>query len=484
MGQDHTSLKIFRNSQSIDMAESAYVKERNAHDNLIVRINGTLPDFSSLGSRDKSERAEEVIRKGIRANTSCSLYSRDGVNHNQQVFHMLIDIGDGVVDSIKKGAFELGFDLRTAIPDTLLMTHSHNDHVKELPILLNKIMDNNDPAKDLKIFCTHECSNQVIGKFPELSNKFNKGNAISFIPVEPNKTFEVGPFSVIPVLADHGNNSPVGSVIYIIKLLDKKIVFAWDFLLLPNVNENWLWKPDLLILGTQNYNTHPETGMISVSDAYSIVRRWNAKECYVVHYSGLQDFEEASNQWFRGPVKPMKTEELQKMIDDHLRVTGDNGKFRITVAKEGMIWTGEDIQKWRKTTDESTSIGKSLELESLQKYVVKIESIDTDNKLKLMIEDSINRFNFEFDHPTKDASNDGTLFGRGVKGMLAKGPELRMEIIPTQLQEAACAVRIIVFKGNKNLFKDDILLNDIDAERLRIYIKENFIRDNNHTAMR
>ena len=68
--------------------------------------------------------------------------------------------------------------------------------------------------------------------------------------------------------------------------------------------------------------------------------------------------------------------------------------------------------------------------------------------------------------------------------MLARGPELRMEIVSTQSQEEACAVRIIVSRGKKNLFKDDILLNDIYAERLRRYIKENFIRDNNHTAMR
>ena len=109
----------------------------------------------------------------------------------------------------------------------------------------------------------------------------------------------------MPVLASHGNNSPSGSVCYLVGFCDRKIVIGWDFLSLPYADENSFWKPDLLILGTQNYNSHPETGMISVTDAYNIVRRWNAKECYVVHYSGLQDFEEASNQWFRGPVRPM-----------------------------------------------------------------------------------------------------------------------------------------------------------------------------------
>jgi hypothetical protein len=234
----------------------------------------------------------------------------------------------------------------------------------------------------------------------------------------------------------------------------------------------------------QNYNTHPETGIISVSDAYRIVRRWNAKECYVVHYTGLQDFEEASNQWFRGPVKAMTTEELQKMINGHLQVTGDNGKFRITVAKEGMIWTGKDEQKRRQTYDETTPIGKLLEIESLQKYILKIENLDRDYKLKLMIEDSVNRFNFEFDKPLKDINSDDVLLGQGVKGMLAKGPQLRMEIIPPQSREAAYAIRIVVFKGKKNLFKDDILLNNIDAQRLKRYIKENFIGNNNQTTMR
>jgi hypothetical protein len=90
-----------------------------------------------------------------------------------------------------------------------------------------------------------------------------------------------------------------------------------------------------------------------------------------------------------------------------------------------MIWIGEDKQKPR-AIDDSTSIGKVIEVESLQKYIIKMESIETDHKLKLTIEDSINRFDFEFDNPAIDVNNDCALLGRGVKGMLAKGPELRM----------------------------------------------------------
>ena len=61
----------------------------------------------------------------------------------------------------------------------------------------------------------------------------------------------------------------------------------------------------------------------------------------------MLDFEEAKNQWFRGPVKAMTTDELQSIIDEHLQVTGDNGKFRITVAKEGMVWNMEEQKQQR-----------------------------------------------------------------------------------------------------------------------------------------
>jgi phosphoribosyl 1,2-cyclic phosphodiesterase len=440
---------------------------------LVVRINGTLPDISTLGSEEKSERAAEIKRQGISTNTSCSLFAR--VETDQKIFHMLVDIGQGIVKSIEKGTSDLGFNSSSFIPDALLITHSHDDHIKELPMLVNKV-DESRSNKNLKIFCTMECRDQVIKKFPQLSEKTNNNNnRVSFNIVQPDLTSEVGPFSVTPILADHGDNSPPGSVIYIVKLLDKKIIIGWDFLSLPNADPNLFWNPDLLILGTQSYNPHPQTGIISVSDAYELVRRWNAKECYIVHYRGLLDFEEASNQWFRGPVKAMTTDELQRVIDEHLRVTGDNGKFTITVAKEGMVWSQKEGQQGQ-LYDENVPIGKVLEIESLQKYILKIENENKEDRLKLEIEDRINRFNLEFAAPRKDRnSDDNVLLGQGVRGMMAKGPELRMEIVSSKSEEEACVIKIRVSRGKKNLFKDDIFVSNSDAQRLKKYIKENFV---------
>jgi hypothetical protein len=481
MRQEEVTIESLSSNITEDFPKTPAVERTIIQDQLIVRINGTLPDFSTLGSEEKSERAAEVRRQGVSTNTSCSLFARVEANQN---FHMLVDVGQDILKSIEKGTRDLGFNSASSsassssIPDALLLTHSHDHHIKELPMLVNKV---DESTRNLKIFCTVECRNEVIKKFPQLSEKTTDNNRVSFNIIQPDKIFNVGPFLVMPISADHGDNSPPGSVIYIVKLLDTKIVIGWDFLSLHNADPNLFWKPDLLILGTQSYNPHPQqTGTISVSDAFELVRRWNAKECYIVQYTGLLDFEEASNQWFRGPVKAMTTDELQRTIDEHLRVTGDNGKFRITVAKEGMVWTriGEQKQQSQSSDDETINIssnaGKVLEIESLRKYILKVENEVKDNKLKLMIEDRVNRFDLEFVRPRKAGNSDYILYAQGVKGMIVKGPELKMEIVSSQSAEAASTIKIRAFKGKKNVFKDDILVSNVDAQRLKRFIKENF----------
>jgi L-ascorbate metabolism protein UlaG (beta-lactamase superfamily) len=446
------------------------------NDQIIVRINGVLPEISALGNEDKSERAAEIKRTGMTANTSCSIFAKG--NKTTEIFHILVDIGEGVIKSMEKGYSDIGFSNSTmtkssSIPDAILITHAHNDHIKELPILLNKV----DDLTHLKILCTKECSDQIINKFLQLSKAGS--SRILFNILQAGETFVVGPFSITPILANHGeNSSAAGSVIYILTILDRKIIIGWDFLSLSNANENLLWNPDLLILGTETYNPHPETGMISVTEAYDLVRRWNAKECYIVHYSGLKDFEEATNQWFRGPVKAMTTDELQNVIDSHLKISGADGKFRIVVAKEGMVWkTSKKEEEQHQLADENSPIGRMLEIESLQKYVLKFEKGVEDNKLKLIIEDQVNRLSLEFSKLHKDRNSDDVLYAEPVKAMMSKGPELRMEII-LQPQEASI-IRINIFRGKKkkDVFKDDILIKNIDAQRLKRYIKENFIAD-------
>jgi phosphoribosyl 1,2-cyclic phosphodiesterase len=463
---------------------------------LLIRINGTLPEIETLGSAEKSERAAEIKQYGINTNTSCSLFASAN-EETGQIFHMLIDIGHGIVQSIQKGISDLGLNNLSSlspssshssiiVPDAVLITHSHEDHIAELPLLADKATS---ASKHLNIYCTSECRDQILAKYPQISSMI-KNDQILFTLLQPSEDAQVGPFSVIPISSYHGENSPPGSVIYIVKLANRKVIVGWDFLSLPNVDENLLWNPDLAILGTQSYNPHPQTGMISVSEAFELIRRWNAKECYIVHYRGLLDFEEASNQWFRGPTKAMTTEELQKVIDTHLKIMGSGGKFRITVAKEGMIWDSntstspiEKIEKigdkLQESSDQNTSAltPQFIEIEGLQNYILRIESEPKADKLKVMIEDAVNRYNLEFDRPRRvESTNDSeseVIVAQGVKGMLAKGPDLRIEI--AQRSENEYVINARASKGKKkNVFNDEILISNTDAEKLKTYIKENF----------
>ncbi|MFZ0514935.1 MAG: MBL fold metallo-hydrolase [Candidatus Nitrosopolaris sp.] len=442
---------------------------------LLVRINGTLPDFSVMGDEEKSERAAEVKKMEIAANTSCSVFTINPSGYGKnEVFHLLVDIGEGVVKSIEKGSAAFASEFVTKlsdIPNAILITHSHDDHIRELPVLMNKVSEHDK----LNVYCTTECHDQILSKFPELGGTHSTA---SFNTIEPGETFQIGPFSVMPVLASHGENSPPGSVIYVIRIKGKKIIFGWDFLSLPNTDEFELWNPDLLILGTQSYNPHPEdTGMISVTDAYQLVRRWNAKECYLVHYRGLMDFQESKNQWFRGPVKAMTTAELQKNVDSHLGISGDSGRFKITVAKEGMIWVAKETPKY---SDENITIGNVIEIEGLEQYVCRIEKQNKENKLKLEIEDKINRYTLQFDRPHKDKGNEFIIRGEGEQGTFSKGPALKMELVHSESKDTPSALKILVNKGNmlkgkKDVFHDDILISDFDANRLKKYFQENFV---------
>jgi phosphoribosyl 1,2-cyclic phosphodiesterase len=457
----------------------------------IVRINGVLPDTATIGDAEKSERAAEVKRANMTANTSCSVFVRNNITaSNKEIFHLLVDIGEGVFQSLEKidlSSYSNFNELLSKpstgtamkLPDAILLTHSHDDHVKELPLILSKYSD--QQLKTLKVFCTKDCYEQVITKFPKLLSKNNVNESRLFNIVQPNETFEVGPISVIPISAYHGDNSPPGGLIYILRLPDKiKIIIGWDFLSLPDVvDQNLFWNPDLVILGTQTYNPHPETGLISVSEAFELVRRWNAKECYIVHYRGLMDFEEAKNQWFRGPTKAMTSEELQKTINDNLRVTGKEGKFKITVAKEGMLWTAEKTQgeeKWQQQSGQVSPIGNIIEIISLQDYVMTFEKDSKNDMLKLVIEDRINRYDLKFINPKVDKTNNNILYAKGEKGMLTVGPDVRIEILPSESldKEEASIVRINVSKGKKAVFKDDIFISRKDTDGLRRYIKENF----------
>jgi hypothetical protein len=232
---------------------------------------------------------------------------------------------------------------------------------------------------------------------------------------------------------------------------------------LPSAEDSIFWNPDLLVLGAETYNDHPETGMVSVSEGYLLMKRWNAKLIYIVHYSGEEDKENAKNQWHRGPAGPLSTSNLQKVIDDYLQIAGENGKFVIKVAKEGMVWTSPQEEDVPEELQDSP-IGPKIEVEGLEKYLFSLEKMP-DGKLIFSVEDDINRLTSEFINPKAIAEN--SLHADAIKGMLAKGPELQMTVIDGK-------VRVDIRKGKKAMFANDIAVSENDSKKLRKYLLENY----------
>jgi phosphoribosyl 1,2-cyclic phosphodiesterase len=423
-----------------------------------VRTNGILSPAVQSGKAS-----------GANANTSCSVFDiQEGGNH-KTIFHLLVDCGSGVVESIKNGSTQHGFS-DNIVPDAVLVTHGHKDHINDLPALLSEVKNKSQQQQPgFKIYCTKECVDQISEQFPSLSEK-----SPVFSTIMPGKAFEVGPFLIEPIQAKHG--SAVGAVIYIIKVRSKKIVVGWDFESLPGSEQGSFWNPDLVILGTETYNDHTfSTGMISVSEAYNLIRRWNAKNCYIVHYSGQQDKEDAKNQWFRGPTRPLSQDELQRTIDEHLRMTGDSERFSIKVAQQGMMWTlseaGKDTIK-EEDEDRTGAIGDKIQIEGLEKYVLIIEKKDEGNKLNVTIEDNINRLFSEFSEPHGSRNNGEIhLVAKALKSFMMKGPELKMSLVS---HGDDSLVSINIAKGKKPVFADDIRLTNSDAKKLARYISENF----------
>jgi L-ascorbate metabolism protein UlaG (beta-lactamase superfamily) len=396
-----------------------------------------------MASEDLSVRINGVsshVDNGA-ASTSLSVF--------YQGFHVLVDTGNGVEESIKKGASSGKY-----LPDAILITHARRHHISDLPALTRE---------NAKVYCTPECSQQIAQELPSWATSSSSSSPSLFSPINPGTPFEVGPFSVVSVAADNAGDQPglPGSVVYIIKAGTRKIVAGWDFLkLLSAADESILWNPDLLVLGTETYNEHPSTGMISVSEAYNTVRRWNAKLCYIVHYSGEKDREDAKNQWHRGPEGPLSADELQKAIDDHLLVSGREGKFVIKVAKEGMTWRPQDVVE-----EVEGPTGPRIEVDALDQHIFSIEKMQ-DGKLVLSIEDNISSMTTEFVNPKFEGSNN-SLHGDGVKSMMMKGPELSLSV-------SGNTVRINITKGKKPVFAEDLQVSEKDSKKIIRYLQENF----------
>jgi hypothetical protein len=85
----------------------------------------------------------------------------------------------------------------------------------------------------------------------------------------------------------------------------------------------------------------------------------------------------------------------------------------------------------------------------------------------------------QFDRPHKDKDNEFVIRGEGEQSAFSRGPVLKMELVHPESKDNPASLKIWahkgkILKGEKDVFRDDILISDFDANRLKKYFQENF----------
>src|SRR3712207_2377982 len=121
-----------------------------ASEDLTVRINGISPH----------------VDNGAAASTSLSVF--------YQGFHLLVDAGNGVEGSIRKGAASSG----KYLPDAILITNARRHHISDLPALTKE---------NAKVYCTPECSQQIAQELSTWASSSSTSSLSSslFSPINP-----------------------------------------------------------------------------------------------------------------------------------------------------------------------------------------------------------------------------------------------------------------------------------------------------------
>lgn len=260
------------------------------------------------------------------ANVSYSLVQRAP---DQSVLrHTLVDIGLGVCQSLLD--FERRHDVH--VVHEVLLSHSHFDHVAHLDWLSNAVRRNGRPEqpRPLPVFCTRSCWDVGPGRlFPWLVDK-----TILHRPIAPGAAFQLGHLRVTPMAVEHGNTAP-GAVGFVVEAAcddpntsaSRKIVLTCDLLRVLDPGDPAWFDADVCFIESNTWNRNPDTGHQSILDALELVRRWQPRRAYLIHYSG---FEDARHPHSEVP-RPLTCSQLAAQVR---RYAPD---LDIRVARHGMI---------------------------------------------------------------------------------------------------------------------------------------------------
>lgn len=315
---------------------------------VIVRVNGV----SHAYLREIGCDCPRCAQHRPRANTSASILVNPAADQPDGQYHMLFDIGSGVLDSLmSRGVRRV---------DAVFNTHNHSDHIAEIERLVRgqqrASQRNRTPEVPIRFYATHGTWTYGVGAvFPRLSSALEwvniTPNVTSREPLRPNDGLGID-LRITPIPVYHGTSAfePVGFVVeFGSGAAYRKLVFCWDMLHLvtqhpapaadaPRDGAGTLLRPalpgshgyptddyqhlapevyaeryghlpapadlapdallpehellrgaDELFVECNTATPQPQTSHGSVLSALHLLRRVKAKRLWIMHYSGHED---------------------------------------------------------------------------------------------------------------------------------------------------------------------------------------------------
>jgi HD-GYP domain-containing protein (c-di-GMP phosphodiesterase class II)/ribonuclease BN (tRNA processing enzyme) len=158
-------------------------------------------------------------------------------------------LGDNIL--IDAGHVVAPLGQKTASIEHILLTHSHFDHIRDLPFIIETYYENRQTplkiyglASTLEAIENHLFNDIIWPKFHQIIHPNFKQNSVEFIPLTLETPFELGEFQFTPFGANH----TVDCCGYLVRHSDKACVISADTYLSERLNNVINQNPDLTSL--------------------------------------------------------------------------------------------------------------------------------------------------------------------------------------------------------------------------------------------
>jgi phosphoribosyl 1,2-cyclic phosphate phosphodiesterase len=230
--------------------------------------------------------------------------------------NLLIDCGPDIARQLSRHAVPK--------PDAVLITHEHGDHYIGLDELFSyKRTAPQQAYAPIPVYLTAQSWQTIRLRFGYLEQL----GVIRTVAANPAQPFRAAGFEITPFKTNHGPFAS-GSIGYIVKQQNSRLVYTSDFVDLP-VEIPDLFRPDYLIIQSFYFNEPVDNHgcHLSFQRALEFIRRWQPqKETFLVHFGDAD----------RLPDDPANAMLKKKSAPDPLRSPQDGRPY--AAPRDGNQW--------------------------------------------------------------------------------------------------------------------------------------------------